>query len=75
MPHWKEPDWRHRLPGEQWLVMDSIQAAEFYLGTLSDQAKIQHEIYPNAEGIYAKISMPGQVIQHRIYVPPPEMSD
>ncbi|HEY9745190.1 MAG TPA: hypothetical protein V6C99_03115 [Oculatellaceae cyanobacterium] len=65
---WKEPDWRQRLPGEQWLVLDSVQAAEQYLATLPASTTINRQTFPNEEGIYALFSSPGQVFGHKIFV-------
>jgi hypothetical protein len=70
MEGWKEPDWSHRLPGEQWLILDSPQTAEFYLSQLPPQTNIVREPYPNPEGLYAQFSPAGQVFRNRIYVPP-----
>lgn len=64
-----EPDWSQRMPGEQWVVLDSIEAAEAYLLTYqADAVTIQREPYPNASGLYARIARHGQVLPHRIYV-------
>lgn len=60
------------MPGEQWLMLDSPQAAEAYLGTYSGtNAIIQRETFPNAEYLYARIRFPNQIPQHRVYITAP----
>jgi hypothetical protein len=71
MGTWQEPDWSKRLPGEQWLILDSPQSAESYLSGLPPQTLIVRQPYPNPEGLYAQFSPPGQVFQNRLYVPLP----
>lgn len=69
MSRWKEPDWSERLPGEQWLVLDSVQSAEGYLSQLPENTAVDRLPYPNEEGLYAQFSIPGQVFKNRLYVP------
>lgn len=63
----QEPDWSKRLPGEQWLILDSPMAAETYLSIL-EEGTIHREPFPNVDGLYAKISYPNRITQNRIYV-------
>lgn len=63
------PNWSTRMPGEQWVVVDSPQAAEAYLATYSvDGATVVREPFPNAEGLYACVRFPGRVAGHRVFV-------
>ena len=65
------PDWSARLPGEQWVLVDSVQAAEAYLATYNPlEVRITREGYPNPQGLYARIRFPDRIPQHRIYVAP-----
>lgn len=71
MANWKEPDWSKRLPGEQWLILDSPEMAEAYINGLPPQTAVIREQYPNPEGLYAQFLPPGQVFPNRLYVPLP----
>lgn len=62
-----QPDWQSRLPGEQWVLLDSAETAEAYLRTYKDNQVIK-EPFPNAQGLYARIRFPDRALQHRIYV-------
>lgn len=64
-----QPDWEARIPGEQWMLMDSESSAEAYLATYKpSEAKIYRETYPNPEHLYARISFPGRIPQHHLYI-------
>lgn len=69
MSGWVEPDWSQRLPGEQWVILDSPQSAEFYLNQLPSETIIIREEYPNPDRLYAQFSAPGQIFRNRLYVP------
>lgn len=64
-----QPDWSKRLPGEQWLMLDSIDSAEAYLATYaSQQVSVVREEYPNPQGLYARIRFPDRIAEHRVYI-------
>lgn len=66
-----QPDWEARLPGEQWLLLDSIAAAERYLSAYPEGgAVIQREPYPNPQCLFARILFAGRVQQDRVYISP-----
>jgi hypothetical protein len=70
-PSAPQPDWEARLPGEQWVVLDSVAAAERYLSTYpADKAIIQREPYPNPQGLFARILFVERVQQDRVYISP-----
>lgn len=56
------------MPGEQWLLFGSPQEAEAYLGTYPAEAAVEREPWPNEEGLYARIRLPGRIQQDRIYI-------
>jgi hypothetical protein len=63
------PDWDSRLPGEQWLVLDSAATAEAYLaGYDSQKAQVVRMDFPNPEGLYAKIRYADRITEDRIYI-------
>lgn len=63
------PDFSKRMPGEQWVVFDSPQAAEAYLKTFEGQdATVRREAFPNPEGLYGQVRFPGRIAGHRVYV-------
>ena len=62
-----QPDWQARLPGEQWVLLDSTQAADAYLATYKNDQVIK-EAFPNEEGLYARIRFHDRILQHRVYV-------
>jgi len=69
----QQPNWQARMPGEQWVMLDSPDTAEAYLNTYADSnAVIQREPFPNPEQLYARVRFPGQFSQHHIYISPRE---
>jgi hypothetical protein len=69
-------DWLNRIPGEQWVMLDSVKAAEAYLSTFtSGQVAILRETWPNDNKLYARLSFPGVIPQWRVYVQAPPSSD
>ena len=70
------PDWEARLPGEQWLLLDSVAVAEAVLATYSAEGiTIHREPFPNPSGLYARIRFADRIPQNRIYISEPEESE
>jgi hypothetical protein len=63
------PGWEERMPGEQWVMLDTVATADTYLSSYGDEAVIHRESWPNPDGLYARISFPGRIPQYRIYIP------
>ena len=71
MPKHNQPDWQARLPGEQWVLLDSVATAEAYLATYLSSgppSSVLRQPYPNADGLYAKIRFPDRIPEHHVYV-------
>jgi hypothetical protein len=64
---YQQPDWQNRLPGEQWVLLDSVSTAEAYL-TGYQGSQVFREPFPNEQGLYARIQFPDRIPQHRIYI-------
>jgi hypothetical protein len=65
------PPWDQRLPGEQWITLDSPAMAEQYLALLGQTpgVSIQRPDYPNAEGLYAIIRHADRIPENKVFVP------
>jgi hypothetical protein len=61
--------WQKRMPGEQWLTLDSPETAEVYLASLNiENAMVCRESFPNAAGLYARIRYPGRIPENKVFV-------
>ncbi len=60
----------NRLPGEQWVTLESPELAEAYLASFEpSQVIIYREPWPNQNGLYARLQYPDRVPQDKIFVP------
>ncbi|MDX2084509.1 MAG: hypothetical protein SFZ03_03880 [Candidatus Melainabacteria bacterium] len=64
---------RERFPGEEWVLLDRLNAAEAYLHSLEQAPpepgiRIERQPFPNPEGLFARVYFPGRVLPRLLLV-------
>lgn len=59
-----------RMPGEQWVTLDSLEHAQRYLDSLAQEpVHITQEPYPNPLGLFARVRYPDRIPELKLFVP------
>jgi hypothetical protein len=59
-----------RMPGEQWVTLDSVGHAQRYLDSLTQEpVRIIREPYPNPLGLFARVRYPDRIPELKLFVP------